>query len=267
MCEYILTIKRGSGIGSALMMITSALYYLDINNINQILFINLDYSAKCVKLLFDNFIEIENITPLKFINSQKIEDNKKNTNVEYKELFGIKDTLCIYQNIKKNINVNKYINKFISIWKLKQNIIDECSLLNNYDIALHIRRGDKVTLEPHLPVTDINTYIDKIVEIGIVNPKIFHSSDEYNTLLELKDKKPELNISSFCSENDDGFDIREIDNKSDSYVIENINKLIKELHIMKTSTYFLGVKASNIGYIVFFLREAESKTNTIFLDR
>lgn len=267
MTEYIITLLPGSGIGSAIIYIISGLCYLKKNNINIIPIVNLYFASKPVKIFFEHFIDIENITAVTFINSSEIKYNpKSNDTSKYKELFRVKETNIVYSEICENKFVDIYVEQIKQIWKLNSKIINECKELNNYDICINIRRGDKITLEPYLCITNTNKYVDKIMEIGLDNPTIFHTSDDYNTLLELKTLNNNLNISSFCTTNDNGFFLSDINTKNDSYIIEHINKFIKELYMMTNSTYFIGIKSTNVGYLALLLRQSELKTNSIFLD-
>ena len=248
--NYIVTLQKGSGIGSALIGIIGALYYLQINNIKKKLIVNYYFASEPVKCFINNFLDQTNILTVKFVNNNTFIKNDK-----YKELFYTENTILIYHQLQNNtIDFNIFIEIFENIWKLKPFIQNECNSLDNYDICINIRRGDKITLESHIHVASIQTYIDKIEKIKLDNPTIFHTSDDYNTFLEIKNIKQNWKIDTFCSSKENGYFINELNTKPIEYNISHVHKFMKQLHIMKTSKYFIGTLSTSVGFLVQLLR-------------
>ena len=49
-----------------------------------------------------------------------------------------------------NTEFNKCLEIFNNLWILKPFVKNNCECLEHYDICINIRRGDKITQEPHL---------------------------------------------------------------------------------------------------------------------
>ena len=269
--NYISTLSPDAGIGSAIINIIGALYYLKENNINTILFVNCYFASEPVKAFINCFLDKDNI---KCVNFVYIFDNFHKSNYtpgdKYKELFAVNETLEIYNKIINNFNndFNKCIEIFNKIWILKPFVKNECACLDNYDICINIRRGDKITLESFHKIASIDSYINEINEINKINikkPKIFHTSDEYNSYLEIKTKNVDWNISTLTLPEENGYFLREINKKDGHYNVNHVLKFMKQLHIMKNSEYFIGTISTSVSYIVKLLRQVNYDEKNIYL--
>jgi hypothetical protein len=264
--NYIATPQPDCGIGSVIVNVISALYYLKENNINAVLTVNCINASEPVKVFIDYFLDKDNIKYIKFVNIYddfyKINNNEANI---YKELFHVNETKHIYDTM---INDNNYFNKcleiFNNLWILKPFVKNMCVSLEQYDICINIRRGDKLTLEPHLSIASIDAYINEINKINITNPKIFHTSDEYNSFLEIKTKNVDWNISTLTSPEENGYFLRDINKKDRQYSVNHVEKFMKQLYIMKNSEYFIGSISTNVGYLVKLLRQVNNDEKNIY---
>jgi len=255
--KYIVTILSGSGIGSAIVGIIGALYYLRSNNIEEKLLVNLYHASKPVKILFSHFLDLSNIDCIEVVNF----NNDHMVGDEYKELYFNKmlniqnKKFNIYQSIRSDSDFDSFYEIFNNIWKLKEEITNKMILpIDDYKICINIRRGDKITLESYLKVVEIQEYINEIKKIDINPVNIFHTSDDYNTLLELKQMIPNYKIGSFREPSDKGYFISELNSIDSLGNIDYISKFIMELHMMKKSEWFIGVLTTNVGYLAKFLR-------------
>ena len=170
-----------------------------------------------------------------------------------------------YDNFYNDFNL--FIELFNQFWILKPFIkeeIDKIVQLVKYDICINIRRGDKLTLESVLPVKSIDSYIDEIKKINIKNPKIFHTSDEYDSFLEIQNKTPDWDITTLTSPDEKGYFLRDINMKDEYYNINHVMKFMIQLHIMKSSDYFIGTLSTNVGYIVQLLRQIIDNPKNIY---
>jgi hypothetical protein len=262
--NYIVTLVPGSGIGSIIVGILAALLYLKENNINNVLLVNCYFASEPVKAFIDCFLDKDRIKCINFVH---IYNNFYKPNYSegdhYKELFFVKETSNVYHRLVGEFN--KYIELFNTVWILKPFVKNECAHLDKYDICINIRRGDKVKLEPHLPIVNIDSYINEIKKINIKNPKIFHTSDEYNSFLEIKSKNADWNISTLTSPEENGYFLEEINKKDSAYNVNHVLKFMKQLHIMKNSEYFIGSLSTNVGFIVQLLRETKNNNKNIYL--
>jgi hypothetical protein len=261
---YLVTLCPGSGIGSIIIGIIGALYYLKENNIDTILLVNYYLASEPVKAFIDCFLDKDNIKCIKFVN---ISDNGYNPEYregdKYKELFFVKETVNVYHTITDDFN--KCLEIFNNIWILNSFIKNDCEKLSKYDICINIRRGDKITLEPHLNMASIDAYINEINKINIKDPTIFHTSDEYNSYLEIKTKNVDWNISTLTSPEENGYFLGEINKKDAYYNINHVLKFMKQLYIMKNSDYFIGSLSTSVGYLAQFLRKIRIDEKNVYI--
>jgi hypothetical protein len=264
--DYIVTLLPGSGMGSAFLSILAGLYYLKTNNINNILFVNTYHASKPVEIFILNFLNKKKIKSINFININYNYTPIYNINNKYKELSFSPETTDIYNwLVNESLDFNIFSELFYSFFILNDNINNELIKLEKYDVCINIRRGDKVTLESHINVVSVNEYINEIEKININSPKIFHTSDDYNTFLEIKNIKKDWDINTFCLPDENGFFLSELNKKSDEFNIIHINKFMKELYIMKNSKYFIGSLSTTVGHIVMLLRNKRTDSNNIYL--
>jgi len=267
MVEYIATLCSGSGIGSAFLGIIDALYYLQSNNIKTQLLVNCYFASEPVKWFINVFLDRDNIDIIKFVN---IHDNyyKKiyKNGDRYKELFFTEERNIYHIMQDNSFDFDILIKIFEQVWVLKTFIKEECNLLDKYDVCINVRRGDKITLESHINVASVKSYIDEIEKIKLGrNPKIFHTSDEYNTFLEIKLIKPHFNIETLCVPEEKGYFLADINKKDINYNISHIRKFMKQLHIMTTSDYFIGTLSTSVGFLVQLLRKIKRDEKNIYI--
>jgi hypothetical protein len=260
--KYTATILSGSGIGSAIVGIIGSLYYLRSNNIEDKLLVNLYHASKQVKMLFSHFLDLNNIDCIEVVNFKN--DYKANYTIgdEYKELYFTEmlniqnKKLNTNQSIRSDSDFDSFYEIFNNIWKLKDEITNKMILpVDDYKICINVRRGDKITLEKRHKVVEIQEYVNEIKKIYINPVNIFHTSDDYDTLLELKQMIPNYKIDSFREPSDKGYFISDLNTKNDQDNIDYISKFFMELYMMKKSEWFIGVLTTNVGYLAKFLRK------------
>jgi hypothetical protein len=140
---------------------------------------------------------------------------------------------------------------------LKQHIVKDinnlCSSYLDHDVCLNIRRGDKITLEPHCPQGTAEEYIRELTKINARS--VFHTSDDYSTLLEFKEKCPDIKFDSFCSNLDNGFFLKDMnENYTPEKLVKHVHKFLSELNMMKQARWFIGTKTTNVGQVVKLAR-------------
>lgn len=251
--KYSCSLELNSGLGHSILAIISSIYYLKINNIDTVLNVNTINASEPVKVFINYFLDKDNIKCINFI-CEKLDEN-------YKELFFRVNNP--YVDVLEHFD--KYVEIFNKIWILKPFVKEECDKLNKYDICINIRRGDKVTLEPSHSVTSIDSYIDEINKINLNNPKIFHTSDEYDSFIEIKNKNINWDISTLTSTEEKGFFLAEMNTKDIEYNINHIMKFMKQLHIIKNSNYFIGTLVTNVGFISQLLRNIRFDEKNIYI--
>lgn len=261
MVEYIVTLLPGSGIGSAILGILGGLFYLKRNNINSILYVNQYHASVPVNCFIDYFLDRESILLLKFI---AVNREYKN-NDQYKELFFVNETENIYHEIQDSMYFDDIVVLFNNIFILKPVFINEYNKLINYDICINIRRGDKITLESHIPVAKIELYIEKIEQLNLNSPTIFHTSDEYGSFLEIKQFRPEWNINTITSDEETGYFLSILNTKPVVELYNHVDKFMKQLFLMKNSKYFIGTNSTNVGFLVKLLRNTNENNSNIYL--
>jgi hypothetical protein len=258
---YIVTLLPGSGIGSAILGILGGLLYLKKNNIQTILYVNQYHASVPVNCFIDYFLDKENITLLKFIRK----DREYKNNDEYKELFFVKETEKIYHEIRQPMYFNDIVLLFNNIFILKEKLIEEYNNLTKYDISINIRRGDKITLESHIPVAKIETYIENIEKLNLNSPTICHTSDEYGTFLEIKQARPEWNINTLTHPEETGYFLSILNSKPVIELYSHVDKFMKQLFIIKNSKYFIGTESTSVGFLVKLLRNVNKNNSNIYI--
>jgi hypothetical protein len=261
MTEFIVTLLPGSGIGSAILGILGGMLFLKKNKISSILNVNQYFASTSVNCFIDYFLDKQQITLLKFI---KVNRQYKSED-EYKELFFVKETENIYHEMQNSEYFNEFVTLFNTIFILNIRKHEVYNGLPHYDICINIRRGDKVTLESHIHTVKIESYIEKIEQLNLDSPTIFHTSDEYETFLEIKRNKPEWNINTLTSPEEKGYFLSELNDKPVIDLYEHVDKFMKQLYIMKTSKYFIGTISTNVGYLVKLLRNVMEDDSNIYL--
>ena len=239
--NYVVTLGGGSGIGSAIIGIVDALVYMYTNKINSKLIINTFNASNPVKIFITCFLDIQSIPNVTFINQKSSILNSNS-----KELFYTLPT-----NSYHGCNEINYI-CFDNFWKIKpQHVYSHPS-----DLCINIRRGDKLTMEPHLKVDSVSSYV---IEMEKLHPTtIIHTSDDYATYLELKSLKPEWNLMTFCKKQDAGFYLNDFNNRSNDFVINHIDVFLHQLYAMKNAKYFIGSSSTNVGFLAKFLRHNQN---------
>ena len=265
--QYIITLTPGSGIGSIVIGLVNALAYMRTNNINNQLLININKASTPGSALFTSFLDLDNISFLKIVNipinvilNKETKRHDVITPGNYTDLW--------YRPIsQQNYSFDMKCKIFDSFWLMNPDIDNYLKIhTNEYkstDVCINIRRGDKVKLEPHLNQGSVQEFIDAVEKIPDVKT-VFHTSDDYSTYLEFKNKKPEWNINTFCTLNDAGFFLKDLNelNHTNSTIINHVQKFLTEVEIMKNATWFIGTKTTNVGLMVELLRKNQK---TIFI--
>jgi hypothetical protein len=263
--KYVTTLTPGSGIGSIVIGIINALAYLKSNNIDEFLFINMNKVSYPGNVLFTCFLDIEKIESVKMIDipinvkwSHDLNKYQVTTPGDYLELW--------YTPVVKSSDFLVKCQVLNSFWILKETVIRQIALetqhYSNTDLCINIRRGDKITLEPHAKQGSIEEYGNAVNRLKDIK-SIFHTSDDYDTFLEFKDKYPDWNIATFCTPKDNGYFLKDLNEcHVPENVVNHVFKFLKELEMMKKSKWFIGTTTTNVGLLVELFRV---KQNIIFI--
>jgi hypothetical protein len=255
---FVVTLTPGSGICSLIIGIIGALVYLQKRQKFEILYINLNKASAPVNVFITCFLDLEKLnSKIEIINKDiSVVFNKKINNYQvitegYYELWHTSETQTM------NSEIDLWYDEYENFFRLKQHIVESihksCASYLHYDVCLNIRRGDKITLEPHCLQGTVEEYIGELLKL---NPKnVFHTSDDYSTLVEFRDKCSEINFDSFCSEVDKGFFLKDMnDNYTSHELITHVNKFLSELNMMKQIQWFIGTTTTNVGQVVKLAR-------------
>ena len=266
MKPYIVTLTPGSGIGSVVIGIINALCYMKTNNIIQPLFININKASNPGNILFTCFLDLEQLTFIKIINTPIQVILNKTTNKHQVITPGDYIELWYTQIVEQTYSFKMKCDMFDYLWVLKDDVIKYVLLntenYNSIDLCINIRRGDKITLEPQEKQGSIKEFISAIDTIDNIQT-IFHTSDDYSTFLEFKNERPEWNIVTFCTNKDTGYFLKDInDSQNPEDAVNHVRKFMKELEMMKRSVWFVGTKTTNVGLMVELMRKGK---NIIFI--
>jgi hypothetical protein len=256
----------GSGIGSAIVGILGALYFLHKNHIQTVLFVNVFHAPKPVKTLIQHFLDISKISIVQFIHIRYGYNPDYHPSHEYKELSFVKEIDDIYHVLQNpDTDFSLFVQWFHAIFILKPSCQLELYKLKYYDICINIRRGDKITLESHLSCASVAQYIDEIEKIHLPHVSICHTSDEYNTFLEIQAMRPDWKISTLNTPEEKGYFLNELTVNTDAHNFDHVYKFIKQLHIMKNSTFFIGTLSTNVGFMVQLLRQQRRDEKNVYI--
>jgi hypothetical protein len=256
--ECIVTLLEGSGLCASILGIVFALVYMKKNNITTKLKVNVNGASAPMKyfcsIININIIEIIDM-PIanKIINGK---DHPGTTNLNGIELF-YTPGLPGYDLFNTDYNI--LYSTFILFWNSLG--FFHTTETEKYT-CLHIRRGDKLIYEGHLKVHTIEEYIEKINECNLINNNILIVTDEYNTVLNFKNKYPGLNINTTCTHINHGFNITNINKECIQNVKIEVHRMINDLKCISKSNYFIGTTSSSVSFLGKLLR---NNVNTILL--
>lgn len=249
----VITLASGQGIGSTILLIIKTLIYKKLYNRNSTLYVDSRNCPKVVYTYLHKFIH--------FVKPGEVEFIGKNLNPKFEFLNvdllinGLKD---FDPNLK--LELSKYFfNRHFSLQDWVINIIKSDEILNQqFDFSIMVRRGCKIHLEPHLKMTDLDSYIKYIDEKEY--KKIFVASDTYSAIDELRNLRPNLDLYSYLNESDKGFFMWEVKNWSDEYTENHIIKFIKELIILSKTKETMSDINSNVFALTLFMRDFDPET-------
>jgi len=121
--------------------------------------------------------------------------------------------------------------------------------------AIHIRRGDK---RNEAPIHDLSRYINAVHDINRHVTNAFVMTDDFSSVLELRDRCPDWNIETMCSQQNAGHDQRSFNSlASESRRVET-ERFLVELTIAQGSLFFVGTATSNVARLMCLLKDKES---------
>ena len=246
----VVTIGSGSGIGSVILFIIKALIYKKLLNRNSILYVDTRQSVKVVSIFLHKFIH--------FVKPGEVEFIGHDLSPKF-ELFDTNKIVNDLEHIDPQIKLNLgqyFFKKHFRYQEWIQDILNNDPVLkDNYDFSIMIRRGCKLTLEPHLTMSPLDSYLKYIDKKQYKN--IFLASDDISILNDIKIIRPELNIRSVLKETDKGFFMWEVQTWNDEQTNDHIIKFCKELHILSTTPETMSDPHSNVYAITLYMREFE----------
>lgn len=154
---------------------------------------------------------------------------------------------------------------FACLWKLRPWCLQALRDTVCVDVCFNIRRGDKVSLEPHLKCTPVVEYV-QYVESNVSGPdlKMWHTSDDYTTYEELRELRPEWTVGTFCTPQERGYFLAHLNDSSQvkqGDVLMHVIKFAHELFVMSSSTLFVGTSSTSVGFLAKLLREQRARVN------
>ncbi|MDR0824476.1 MAG: hypothetical protein LBN74_05235 [Prevotella sp.] len=134
--------------------------------------------------------------------------------------------------------------------------IDLLKLPSEY-LGFHIRRGDKYIEQK---TSETYLYFEKIKNLSLRN--IFISTDDYNTILEIKNGQYlQYNFFSLCREDQTGYDQNQYKILNKNQLKENQIDLFTSIDILSNSQFFVGTFSSNIGMFLGMKMDAKKSVS------
>ena len=123
------------------------------------------------------------------------------------------------------------------------------ALLTPYD-AIHVRRGDKITEVPYVP---LSRYVDALRKSRAART-IFVATDDVSVLVELRQLLPQHHLLTSPSQAGRGYDQATFNRLSPGERFDQTVQFIAELEILRGSRTFVGSSPSNVYYLLRHLR-------------
>lgn len=146
---------------------------------------------------------------------------------------------------------------FDMIWRPRQDVAElievywEKSGLQEPFIAIHIRRGDKISESPY---TSINKYLKALEQFSILLP-IYVASDDSRVIKEFHEALPKhYDIINVMPNSLNGYDQHDFNSRPKQARWLDTVFFLFELDIMKRAEWFVGASPSNVFYLSQYLR-------------
>lgn len=155
------------------------------------------------------------------------------------------------------------IEAFKSLWRLRPAFAEALREMVHVDVCFNFRRGDKVTLEPHLKCHAVQEYVDEVDRqfaaregTGPSHVKMWHTSDDYVTYEELCAARPAWSVGTFCTPQDTGYFLAELNasGAASPHVLAHVVKFVHELFVMQKSELFVGTASTSVAFLAKLLR-------------
>jgi hypothetical protein len=121
-------------------------------------------------------------------------------------------------------------------------------------VGVHIRRGDKIK-SGEMNDIDLEEYTTEILKTKA--SKCFISTDDYSSVVYIKNKLPNISVFTFCPTTLNG-SFHDAFGKQIHYNHQNTYSIIRDIEFLKQSNHFIGTTSSNISRIVVQLRKFNS---------
>jgi len=243
----------GSGIGSFVVGWVSAAAYIHTTSKTpeKKLNINLFHASKPVAIFVQHFVVWREDSPFCVINVDPQTYGAGAVELFYTDVV-MRNNLLYHKCDADNFYYD-YFDRVV--WQLREPHRYK-TWPESIDVCINVRRGDKVTCEPHLSVVSVAKYVQEIENTHTIHTGslIYHTADDYDTFEELRTLRPEWNVATICKETDRGFVLLDMNAATDEYVIEHVATFLKALAVMKHATYFIGTGSTNVGFMAKLLR-------------
>jgi hypothetical protein len=122
--------------------------------------------------------------------------------------------------------------------------------------AVHIRRGDKVTEYPYVP---ISKYVDALLRLEDEIGAVFVATDDHSVVSELAEQLPHHVFSSGATDLA-GYDQQTFNRAQPSERRNQTIRFLAEFEMMKRATHFIGDPTTNVAALASFFRGEERVT-------
>lgn len=272
----VLKLTVGSGIGSSICAMVTSLVRVrtrDVSNekdrqhMSPNLEIDFTEASEPVKSLFANFIDVskygEEVTVLWKRKARRAAGASPNSD------HGVIDMMDEFVKGKNVYHECTALDEeaFKFLWQLNDKGRELLEAAPTPDICLNLRRGDKVTLEPHLACVQVSEYVAQLEkrfeleDASVIDMfKIWHTCDDYTTFEELREQRPTWDIETYCEPTERGYFLADLNKKSARVVKSHVTKFLRELFVIQNAKMFIGTRSTSVGFIARLLRASEENT-------
>jgi hypothetical protein len=234
----------GSGMGSVVVFLVRALAYRMLHKKEDILHIDDRQCSPLVKRFFRHFIDLEKMGEVHFVSGDIPDKNEVFNNEAVNSWwygFNKEDRLAVCRSV------------FAQRLAFKPWVRDCLAGIEKAEIGLCIRRGDKKTLEAHLPLLELDQYRDYVNERGA--KRIYIATDDFSTIEELRELEPSWEISFDARPDDKGFFLADSWHWSEVEIDAYCLKFCRELYSLSVSDQCVADSSTNVYGILLYMRD------------
>lgn len=242
--KEVFTIPRGCGMGSIIVLLVRTLAYRMLHHRHGILHVDDRLCSPLVKKFFREFVQLEQMHEVHFVSGPM---------GYWSEMFNQDEINNWWYGYDRHARLEVSRSIFARRFAFKPLVLELLKGREKAEIGLCIRRGDKKTLESHLPLLELNQYRDYVNERQ--KKRIYIATDDFSTIEELRELEPDWEISFDARPDDKGFFLADSFNWSDAEINAYCLKFCRELYSLANADECVADSSTNVYGILLYMRD------------